>query len=368
MNMKVGLLTYDFHPAIGGQGVEAYSLYRELKRPGSQWEPQVMSGAANSFTDHTMLPAGGNFLGNLRFSFHANRCLESWIRKEKIDLVQTYGGPGGVFLLRRPTIPLIYLANHTYDQQFHFLARRPYYPALKRLEQYGYRNSRAIVAISTTTRSNLIKIYGVRPEVITVIPPGLADDRFTLGKVSRTDNEILYVGRLDSRKGLDFLIASFAEVVRQNARAVLKIAGTGKLKHKLQQLAASLGIQERVIFLGKVSDTDLKTLYQQAAIFVLPSKFEGFGIVLTEAMACGTPVVGTAVPGIVDIVEEGHGRLVRYGDIRQLADTLCNLLADGGLRSAMGRNARQTARERYHIDKIGRQFAAVYDSLISQGP
>ena len=364
--MKIGMLTYDFYPAIGGQGVEAYSLYRELKHQGSLWEPHVMSGAINSLTDHTTLPAGRNFIGILRFSFYANRHLESWIRKEKIDLVQAYGGPGGVFLLRKPSVPLIYIANHTYDQQFNFLARRPYYTVLKRLEHTGYRNANAIVAISTTTRKNLVQVYEVPPDSITVIPPGLSEDRFTLGNVARTDNEILYVGRLDARKGLDFLITAFAEVVRHNAKAILKIAGTGKLKNKLQQLATNLGIFERVVFLGKVSDVDLKVLYQSAAIFVLPSKFEGFGIVLTEAMACGTPVVGTDVPGIIDIVEEGHGRLVEQGNTRQLADMLRNMLNNRSLRSAMGKKARKMAMENYHISIISRKFTSLYGTIMSK--
>jgi glycosyltransferase involved in cell wall biosynthesis len=138
--------------------------------------------------------------------------------------------------------------------------------------------------------------------------------------VDEEKTTLLYVGRLGARKGLDLASRALAEV--DDERVEFLIAGTGRHEETLRELARELGIADRVRLLGYVPDEDLPVLYSSADVFVLPSRYEGFGLVLLEAMACGTPVIGADAGGIPTAVSDGeYGRVVER-DISELADAM----------------------------------------------
>jgi phosphatidylinositol alpha-1,6-mannosyltransferase len=191
--------------------------------------------------------------------------------------------------------------------------------------------------------------------------PSEADEdvRATLGWRNR--KVILTVGRLQKRKGHDMLIRALPEVRRAFPDVLYSIVGDGDEHDSLRQLVAELGLSEFVQFRGETSDEELIRCYQQCDLFVLPNRdvngdFEGFGMVLLEAQACGKPVVAGASGGTAEtmsIPETGHVVLCDRPD--ELAELVTRLLADEPLRATMGEAARAWAVERFSWESLSRQ-------------
>lgn len=185
---------------------------------------------------------------------------------------------------------------------------------------YYYRLSRAtnlnsydkIIVNSETTKKDLIMHLGVPEERISVTLLG-RDERFVpIDDISRNqivrekyglpESYLLFAGTLEPRKNISRLLEAFAQ---GRAREVLKLVITGKkgwLYEKIFETVKRLNLEERVMFTGFVDDDDLPCVYSMARVFVYPSIYEGFGLPVLEAMACGVPVVTSDVPSIREIV------------------------------------------------------------------
>ena len=159
---------------------------------------------------------------------------------------------------------------------------------------------------------------------------------------------ILFAGLLYPLKGVHYLVAAFAEVAAANQSAELVIAGRAQNKgyvSDLQREIARLGIGDRVRFLGEVSQRDLAEWMHRSAVLVLPSLSEGLGRVLVEAMATATPVIGSRVDGIPEVVRDGEtGWLVPPSDVAELAERLRFVLTHPRESREMGLRARDTVR------------------------
>ena len=119
--MRIGFLSYDFFPPKGGQGVEAFNLYKRLSGDFGV-DTKTISACRNHINGHISIPVKDNTrTPALRFSLKVNNGLKKLVSSLGLDLLQIYGGPGGVMLLRDPGIPVIYVANHTYMQQRMYL-------------------------------------------------------------------------------------------------------------------------------------------------------------------------------------------------------------------------------------------------------
>lgn len=174
---------------------------------------------------------------------------------------------------------------------------------------------------------------------------------------------VISIGRYTSDKGNDLLLQAWAIVEKQMPEWTLDIYGNGD-KEPYQKQIVELNIdRQRCHLHGPV--TDVKKEYLSSSVFVLPSRFEGFGLVLIEAMACGVPVVSFDCDnGPRSIITNGvDGYLIPSFDIDAYAEKLILLMRDENLRRQMGKNARKTA-SRYDIDKIGQQWKQLFDELI----
>ena len=228
-----------------------------------------------------------------------------------------------------------------------YLFRYFFHPVNVVLDAYSGRLADQIIAVSDHTREQLRDLYRFDESKLQTVPPGIDTERFseTPGShpgVPDEGDSILVLSRLDPRKGIDKAIRAFAELDRPDA--TLLIAGTGRLESSLKELATELGVREDVEFLGFVPDEELPELYSSVDLFVLPSEYEGFGIVFMEAMACGTPVVGTDVGGIPTAVADGEtGYLVPRDGVDELADRMVYLLSEPGRYDAMATKSREWA-------------------------
>jgi glycosyltransferase involved in cell wall biosynthesis len=173
---------------------------------------------------------------------------------------------------------------------------------------------------------------------------------------------LIAAGRLTSQKGFDFLIPAFAKVADQHPDWTLKICGKGKDRDALKQMIAELGLKGRVKLAGPAQD--MGAAFAEASIFVLSSRYEGFPLILIEAMSKGLAVVSFDCPtGPSDIIDDHrNGILVPHKDIDALAEGMRQLMADEQLRRSVAAAATETARE-YEIESIGPRWVELFESL-----
>jgi glycosyltransferase involved in cell wall biosynthesis len=211
------------------------------------------------------------------------------------------------------------------------------------------RKANAIITPSQTVKSEVCEHLGVSADTVFAIPEAARSNFY---RVSPTESDpvcrrlgiepefILFVGTVEPRKNLLNLVRAFDEILRNTSlRPQLAIAGKeGWLSDDLTAYLGSSHIKQRVLFTGHLSDDDLRALYSACRVFVYPSLYEGFGLPLLEAMACGAPVVTSNVPAIVETVGDA-ARLISPVDIEDLAQGITSLLEDSNerqTRSAAG--------------------------------
>ena len=171
---------------------------------------------------------------------------------------------------------------------------------------------------------------------------------------------ILYLGRIHKIKGLDLLARAFAELSQSLNNVKLVIAGSddGYLP-SLKKLVADLEISNEVLFTGHLYGEDKVVAYVDADVFILPSTYEIFGIVVLEACACGTPVIVTDHCGIAGVVDGQTGLVVPY-DKDRLRDALLQMLSDDKMRLQFGEKGKLLVRERFNWSIIAEQIEGVY--------
>ena len=168
--------------------------------------------------------------------------------------------------------------------------------------------------VSAAMRAELVAL-GVPESRVLIEPMGVdLSQRFIPdAAIERTETEILFVGRLVEKKGLRHLLAAMPEILAQVPRANLTVAGFGPELEDCQIQARTLGIEDRVNFIGAVSQFDLPNLYRRAAVFVAPfvqagsGDQEGLGLVMVEAIGCGCPVVASDLPAVRQVFPDGEG-------------------------------------------------------------
>ena len=204
---------------------------------------------------------------------------------------------------------------------------------------------------------------------VTVIPdPITIEVKSEKVKSEKCVNRVVTIGRYAYQKGYDLLLQAWAEISRirdlENGEEwTLDIFGQGN-QTDYRQLMVELGIDtDRCHLNGPVED--VVKVYQDSSIFVLSSRFEGFGMVLVEAMACGLPVVSFDCPaGPDEIITDGvDGLLVPSGDVHALAEKLMVLISDENLRRRLGQQARQTA-QRYDMAVLVNQWTTLFEKVI----
>jgi glycosyltransferase involved in cell wall biosynthesis len=226
------------------------------------------------------------------------------------------------------------------------------------------RRARRLIAISDAVRAFLARA-GHNPGKLTTIRYGL--DELPSAPSSPTPAEagvpdgvllLLAVGRLIEQKDHRTLLRAFARTREVHADARLAILGSGPLEQETRALSASLGLEEAVLLPGR---TEIRDWLTRADVFVHTSRWEGFGIVLLEAMLAGLPVVATSVSAVPEVVVDGvTGALVPAGDAEAVSRELTRLLGDEELRRRMGRAGRDRARSEFSVARMADRTIDVY--------
>lgn len=230
--------------------------------------------------------------------------------------------------------------------------------------------SDVILAISDYTKEEVIRHNNVPAEKVTIFPCTLDPHWKEAAPAPESEESplmILSVARMkkeDRYKGIDSVIKSLPAIVRSVGPLEYAVVGQGDDVPRLKALAAGLGVSRYVRFMGGVSDAELRSLYRRCAVFVMPSKKEGFGIVFLEAMAYGKPVVAGAHGGAPSVVKDGEtGLLVESSDVGAIADSLISLLGDKGMRRDFGRAGHRRLLEEFTFGKFERNLGEVLRAL-----
>ena len=285
-------------------------------------------------------------------------------RREQVDVVQThhltqliYGALGA----RLAGATLVHVEHETFSLRS---AR-----ARRRLRALSFFCDR-VVAVGEAIRDFLVgEVRIARPRVALIrngidlarYRPGRRDFRRRIG-LPVTERWIGQIARLEEEKDQATLLRAFASVRARHADTRLVLVGDGSLRASLEELARSLGVEAAVSFLGARSD--VADLLPELDVFVLSSIREGLPLALLEAMACGVPVVATAIGNVPRVVRDGvNGDLVPPADERALAAAVGRTLDSPDRASALGAAARAWVAQEYGLDATVRRYQELYDEL-----
>ena len=259
------------------------------------------------------------------------------------------------------------------------LALPRFWPARQRLifslaHRLALRAARRVIAISDSTRRDVIRRFHVDPGRVTVTPLA-ADERFrpqpesevrrVRQMVSLPERFILYAGINKPPKNLPRLVDAYAQLVAGSAGLDFDcvIAGAWDNRYpESRERAAHLGLGDRVLFLGPIPDADLPALYAAADLFVMPSLYEGFSLPVLEAMACGTPIACSDTSSLPEVTGDA-GLFFNPYDRDQMASAVLRAMTDPELRAELRMRGLERARQ-FSWERVARQTIDVYRAAV----
>ncbi len=247
-------------------------------------------------------------------------------------------------------------------------------PYFKAIAQRSLKIADAIIVLTPHEKSILQSYYHIPAEKIEIIPNGINLQDFLKIPIKKElkkrfrlmENVILFVGAIRKEKGLLNLFHAIPIIIKEFPQTSFVLIGKDwGFKKYLQQEGKRLGIENHINFLGSVKTSLLREALGFCDVFVNPSAYESFSIVLLEAMASGKPIVATNVGGIPYLVRNGKtGIIVNYGDPEGIADAIKKLLSNSELRRQMGENGVQLAKK-YDWEKIVSQIERLYEKVLT---
>ncbi len=398
--MKVCLVSYEYPPRIGGEASYTHNLAVGLGNLGHKVVLVVpddlppIGGGEEAMIRREAVPVMNLPLAKVgSFMFEAAKRVRRLEKERAIDLVHvTFDYPSVPLRLSGPGVPTVATVHHLHQVEA-LSALRIRGPSASTVATLGrgmfttlmerslVSGADSVIAVSEFTRDSLSRYAGVEKERVSVIPNGIDPTPFQdpadtgglrrrLGLGSRS--VVLYVGRLEPSKGVEYLVRAFKTAKDAAPSACLLIVGTGSdgYSARLRGMAASLGLEGDVVFAGRLEQQNLYEAYASASVMVLPSLMEGFGITLLEAMAAGRPCIGTKVGAIPEVLLPGRaGLLVEPSDVPSLAHAISRVLTNPREARLMGERGRDWVRTRYTVGEMAKSTAALYrKTLGASGP
>lgn len=354
--MKIVLFDYAFErgkPGTTGLSDLVWNWAKHLVKFGDEVHivapyPENVQPPAGAIVHRFPLPPMGyrNIIGYLLI------ILRGWFEIQKlgqVDLVHApeYLSTGLFALLSRRTPIVLTVPGNIYERIAH---GNPFDWSMTQVLKLAARLSARFCACIIVTSEDMKEWWaktGAPASRMVLIPHGIDTEIFhpipnarSLLGISDQKRIILYVGRLSHEKGIHYLLEAVHSVRKTIPGVELHLVGDGPFKEQLIQLARQLQMEEQVIFHGWVDQPNLPLYYSAADVTVLPSLSEGLPRTMLEALACGSPFIGTRITGIVDHVRHGEtGLLVNPRDIAALANQVLLLLQDVSLRQEIGTRA-----------------------------
>lgn len=416
-SLRIGFVAYRGNMECGGQGVYLWFLARELTRLGHQVEifvgppyPDPMPWAeavhripnremwakwftrdyvgmlgekrpTEALTPLNFYELAASRLGFLpeafAFSCRAFRALASQIRERRSwDVVHDVQCLGyGLLGLRAMGLPVVTTIHHplTIDRQASFLrdenlaeaiGTAQFYPI--GMQRFVAQRLERVLTSSEASARRIVDDFGVSCERVVNVWNGLDTDYYSPDEsVERSDSELVCVGRaLDPNKGIKTLIEALA---RLPDHATLTLVDNDHPHNEIFKWARAASVGDRLHVTGRLPRDELLHLYRRAAVVVVPSRFEGFGLPAAEAMACGTPVVACQAGALSEVMRVGGGGLlVPRDDPDALAAGVLELLEDPARRRELGHRGRQGIEAAFSWRRVAEATVAVYRDVLAE--
>lgn len=370
--MRILHLSYDhvLNPwGGGGQALECREINRRLARsyghditvvcaawPGAPCQEKV-DGVTYLFAH----PAPNSPVSWAAYAASAMRRVVVGTWDIVVDDVNPFSLTFSGVLSRSPTVA--HLVVDPFADAPHRRRLRQAIQPLKRLELVCHRG---VIVVSPSLRRRLEALLP-RRAIYATIPPGVDQSLLELEPADR--GYILFLGRLAvHHKGLDYLAAALRLVRSRHSGVRLVVAGAGPDEERVRQLFGDDDLAGAVELTGYVRGQRKERLLSECSFVVMPSRFEGWGIVAVEAGACGKAVIGFDVDGLSDSIRDGDtGLLVEPGSVEALATAMSKLLEDRALRDRLGANGRTRARE-LTWDRAAERYDQFYKQVIRRAP
>jgi glycosyltransferase involved in cell wall biosynthesis len=383
-SLHVGLLTPAYAGVTrpgSGIGVHFHHLARGLIEAGHTVTVVVATEQAKVLPGHIpghvqvvtpSVPSIAWAAGRLHWQLHQWLCERTVLlagsraaaRVQDVDIWETTstGAPALNFLKRAGRSPVVTRVSTTASQ----LRNTNQGPKTwigrvhEQWERRAVQASDSIITHSEGHRTVIAREFGLNPADIPVIPHGIPIP----AEPTRT---LLYVGRLETRKGVDLLLAALPSVLatRPRVRAVLVGSDANASWETRWRAEAPPAVRDQVVFSGVVDDDALAAHYRNADVLVAPSRYESFGLMFAEGMSWGLPVVALRAPGAIDLIQDGlTGMLTPPEDVPALASAIGRIADDAALRSRLGQASREHARRCYSVEALVEASTNFYRNVL----
>ncbi len=370
--LKICLVSDIYYPHPGGISEHIYHLAQHLRKRGHTVKILTADYGDNKGYDHPDILRVGRAIpvpankstGMITIGRNLSEEIQGILDRERFDVIHMHGPIA-------PTLPFLVLLHSqaTNIATFHAAHEDSTgYALFGPILQGYFEKLHGLIAVSPVARDSMAKYFSGDYRII---PNGIDVERFRLGvepleKFEDGSPTILFVGRLESRKGIRYLLQAFPYVWERLPKARLVVVGPGTIR-TLYRYYSSSEARERIVFEGLVAAKDLPRYYASCDVFCSPATGqESFGIVLLEAMACGKALVASDIPGYRCVVSHGEdGMLVPPRSPKRLAVMLSKVLSDKALREHLGAQGRRKA-EQYSWSRIAEQVEDYYLEVMAR--
>ena len=367
--MKIAMLGWEYPPfKVGGLGTHCYGLTQSLanknmsidfympktkyKSHGSKNLKIIEVGETEIFPyDH---PEDKELAVQFFESVYRYNDLLFQKVKGNYDLVHCHDWltmKAGVEISDKLGIPLVLTVHSTEYDRSGWLYPNDWFI---NIEKTGMEKADKIIAVSHFTKKVIVEKYRINPEKITVIHNAV----YPIGE-SEKKNIVLFLGRLTIQKGPEFFLKAAKKVLEhEDTRFV--VAGIGDMLPQLITQAINMGISNRVIFTGKLTDEEVKHIYKISSVYVMPSVSEPFGITALEALSAGTPTIVSKTAGVSEVFR--NCLKVDFWDTDEMANKIIALLRYDVLRKTMSEQSKQEI-ELFTWDRVADKTIDVYRGI-----
>jgi|Deesub1362A_J573_1020465.scaffolds.fasta_scaffold00347_24 glycosyltransferase involved in cell wall biosynthesis len=381
--MRVAVFTDSYRPYTSGvvRSIETFS--EELHALGHQifiFAPRYgrVHTREESIFRFYSLPAPTNPEYNIAIPISLR--LKATLKKLKVDIIHAHSpfmlGRLGARCARDLGLPLVFTYHTLYDHYVHYLPLPLVRNLTRKVTQklcVQFCNRCDMVLVPTWVIGDYIRDLGAEVS-ITKLPTGIKIERFQQGNpnwlrenfgLRPEEKVLLFVGRMGQEKNVDFLLRAYRRVLSavSDTPVRLVLVGGGPEAGQFQNLAASLGLTDHVLFTGPLSGQDVVHCYAGAYLFAFPSVMETQGLVLGEAKAAGVPTVAVNAFGVREMISHGEDGFLTPEDESAFADRIRLLLTDGELHRRMVHTARENARE-LSARVLAKQLENIYRVLV----
>ncbi|MEM3666741.1 MAG: glycosyltransferase family 4 protein [Candidatus Bathyarchaeia archaeon] len=348
------------HPEAGGAEVHLFEVGRRLVKSGHE-----LTLLAEQFPGSAKEESLGGIkvkrMGN-KYTLHALTL--HYVKRKSYNydvIIDDVAHAVPFWSFRFTSKPVVAIVHHVHQEvvntELHFPLRNFVRFAERTLKDY-----KNIIAVSHTTKKDLIEKLGVESSKISVIYHGIDHQKFKPGS-KFLEPTVLWIGRMKKYKNLEHVVKAFKLVKKAIPEARLMLVGRGEEERRIKLFVHENGIND-VIFTSRVSESDKIRLLQGAWCVTYTSDVEGWGMAVLEAASCGTPAIAYSSGALKEAVLDGEtGFLVKYGGVNMLAERIIEVLKDEELKETLSKNALKHS-QGFDWDKTAEQTERYLEALL----